>query len=326
MLLGEHAVLHGHYAMVCAINRRITVRLSPLTEKSVRITSALGEYDAPLDNLADHSSFRFVLQAIRQHFSQLPAGFELRIDSEFSADIGFGSSAAVTVATHAALMQWINGKAPAREELFAQCLETVHAVQGRGSGADLAASVFGGCVGFSLKTLSSQLKIKHEGTKNIKLSDLRVLSVAGVEKSGFEFQPLEVAVPLTAVYCGYKTPTPEVIGKVEQLRAADPEMYERIYSEIDASVGEAVSCLRKPDFPAFGKILNRNQQLMDEMGVNTPELQEIVSALQVDPNIYGAKISGSGLGDCAVGIGHADLLYLNYPVHHLEITPIGCEW
>jgi mevalonate kinase len=133
-------------------------------------------------------------------------------------------------------------------------------------------------------------------------------------------------VPLTAVYCGYKTPTAEVILKVEQLRTADPEKYDRIYTEIDASVGDAVSSLRKSDFPAFGKILNRNQQLMDELGVNTPELQEIVTALQMDHGIYGAKISGSGLGDCAVGIGHAELPDLDYPVYHLEITPKGCEY
>lgn len=290
MLLGEHAVLHGHRSMVCAINRRITVQLFPATGKSVHIVSALGEYDAPLNELVDHPSFRFVLQAIRQHLGRLPSGFELRIDSEFSADIGFGSSAAVTVATHAALMRWVNGEPPPREVLFSRSLETVHAVQGRGSGADLAASVFGGCVGYSTQP---------------------------------DFQPLDIAVPLTAVYCGYKTPTPEVIGKVEQLRATNPEKYVRLYSEINDGVDQAVCALQKLDFPALGTILNRNHQLMDQMGVNTPELQEIVSALQADPNIFGAKISGSGLGDCAVGIGCADLSGLDYPIYHLEITPVG---
>lgn len=293
MLLGEHAVLHGHRALVCAINRRITVRLSPSSDDLVGIGSDLGGYQAPLDNLVDHPSFRFVLQAIRQHLGQLPSGFELKIDSEFPPDIGFGSSAAVTVATHAALMRWIKNEAATNQELFSQSLETVHAVQGRGSGADLAASVFGGVVGY--------------GTAP-------------------EFQPLGISVPLTAVYCGYKTPTPEVILKVEQLRAENPEKYERIYSEIDSAVGEAVSCLRNHNVPAFGKILNRNHQLMDEMGVNTPELQEIVAALQADPEIFGAKISGSGMGDCAVGIGYADLKGLDYTVHHLEITPAGCEY
>jgi len=292
MLLGEHAVLHGKHALVCAINRRITIRLFPSMDNTVKIVSDLGNYQSPLDDLVDHPSFRFVLQAIRQHLGQLSAGFELRIDSEFPPDIGFASSAAVTVATHAALMRWSKNEAPINQELFFHSLETVQTVQGGGSGADLAASVFGGVVGY--------------GTAP-------------------EFQPVEISAPLTAVYCGYKTPTPEVILKVEQLRTENPEKYARIYSEIDTSVDVAVSSLRNQDFPAFGKILDRNQQLMDEMGVNTPELQEIVSALQGDPEIFGAKISGSGLGDCAVGIGHAELAQLDYPVYHLEITPVGCE-
>jgi mevalonate kinase len=292
MLLGEHAVLHGYHALVGAINQRITVQLFQTEDRTVEIASALGSYQSPLDELADHPSFKFVLQAIRQHLDVIPSGFKLEIESEFSADIGFGSSAAVTVATHAALIRWINGTPPESETLFVKALETVQAVQGRGSGADLAASVFGGAVGYSTAP---------------------------------DFQPVDIFVPLTAVYCGYKTPTPEVIKKVEQLRAASPEKYERIYSEIDKSVADAVSCLSDGDFATFGKILNRNQQLMDEMGVNTPELKKIVAALQNDPDVFGAKISGSGMGDCAVGIGAADLKDFCYPVYHLEITPYGYQ-
>ncbi|MDF7826802.1 hypothetical protein P4B35_22435 [Pontiellaceae bacterium B12227] len=292
MLLGEHAVLEGKHALVCAINRRITVELFQTLEPVVQIDSALGEYQAPLDDLVDHPSFRFVLQAIRQHKGAIPSGFRLRIESEFSADIGFGSSAAVTVATHAALLQWLNNAPPEPETVFNEALKTVHTVQGRGSGSDLAASVYGGIVGYTIEP---------------------------------EFQPLEVAVPLTAVYCGYKTPTPEVILRVEKLKATDPARYERIYDEMDAGAMRAVDALRNRDFPAFGKILNRNQELMEQMGVNTPELQEIVSALQAAPDVFGAKISGSGLGDCAVGVGYAELGELDYPVYHLEITPMGCQ-
>lgn len=302
MLLGEHAVLHGRRALVCAINRRITVRLFQCLEDSVEIVSSLGNYKSPLGELTDDPNFRFVLQAIRQHRETIPSGFKLEIDSEFSADIGFGSSAAVTVATHAALMQWIGGefqplanvsrvsRQRGHAKLFFQSLETVQAVQGRGSGADLAASVHGGVVAYTTEP---------------------------------SFQPLEVSLPLTAVYCGYKTPTVEVIQRVEKLRAADPDKYERIYAEMDESVHAAVSSLRENDLPIFGKILNCNQQLMDEMGVNTPELQDIVAALQNDPGIAGAKISGSGMGDCAVGIGDAQLPELDYPVYHLETTPTG---
>lgn len=306
MLLGEHAVLHGSRALVGAINRRIEVELfshdpadaerdshRQSLENLVIIHSNLGHYQAPLSELVDHPNFRFVLQAIKQHADAVPSGFELRITSEFSADIGFGSSAAVTVAVHAALMYWASGSEPEKEALFKQALKTVLAVQGRGSGSDLAASVYGGIVGYTTAP---------------------------------DFIPVEVSVPLTAVYCGYKTPTPDVILRVEQLKAADPQKYEQIYFDINASAEMAIALLVKHDFPGFGKILNRNQELMDEMGVNTPELQEIVEALQNSPDVFGAKISGSGMGDCAVGIGYADLNELKYPVYHLEITPAGCQY
>ncbi len=292
MLLGEHAVLHGHRALVGAINRRMTVRLAPMEGHALRIVSALGDYRTPLNALVDHPSFRFVLEAVRAHHDELPSGMALHIDSEFSSTIGFGSSAAVTVAVHAALLEWLLGEPPEPETVFAHSLETVRTVQGRGSGADVAASVFGGIVAYTTAP---------------------------------SFDPVPVALPLTAVYCGYKTPTPDVVMKVELARIADPAKFERIYAEIDRSTEAAIDCLRRRDLPGFGEVLNRNHGLMDAMGVNTPELEEIVGTLSADPEIFGAKISGSGLGDCAVGIGHAELQGLRYPVHHLEITPLGCN-
>lgn len=293
MLLGEHAVLHGSRALVCAINRRITVKLYPLGDGTLEIDSSLGTYKSPLVNLQDHPSFKFVIQAVTQHRELIPSGLKLRIESDFSAEIGFGSSAAVTVATHAALMTWVNKQSPDNEVLFAAALQTVHAVQqGRGSGSDLVASVFGGAVSY------------HTAP---------------------DFLPVPISVPITAVYCGYKTPTPEVIRLVEEKRAADPDKFARIYAEIDASIPAAIDALRKHDLPAFGNILNTNQQLMIEMGVNTPELQEITMRLQRDPDVFGAKISGSGLGDCAVGVGYCDLpADYKYPVYHLVITSAGC--
>jgi len=67
MLLGEHAVLHGRRALVCAIDQRITVQSFQCLEKVLRIDSELGQYEAPLDNLVDHPDFRFVLDVVKQY-------------------------------------------------------------------------------------------------------------------------------------------------------------------------------------------------------------------------------------------------------------------
>jgi mevalonate kinase len=292
MLLGEHAVLHGRRAMVCAIDRRITATLTPRADRQIQIESALGTYQSSLDELADHDDFRFVLDAIRSWSEFMVCGFDLQIDSEFSADIGFGSSAAVTVATHAVLMQ-LAGERFCKKSLFRKSLQTVHAVQGRGSGADLAAAVYGGVVAYRAEPL--------------------------------EITPIPVSYPLTASYCGYKRKTAEVIELLEEARALDDKDYfARIFDSMDQSVEEALPMLAEQDWAAFGHVLNMNQALMDALGLNTPELAEIVGALQCDSQIYGAKISGSGLGDCAIGWGAAQLdAAFAYPVYALNISPEG---
>ena len=55
------------------------------------------------------------------------------------------------------------------------------------------------------------------------------------------------------------------------------------------------------------RIMNKNQTYMRKMGVSTEKLDEIVKTLQQQPGILGAKISGSGLGDCVLGLGESDL-------------------
>jgi mevalonate kinase len=265
MLLGEHAVLHGRRALVCAIDRRITVSAFRTREESVKIFSDLGTYDAPLAALKDHPDFRFVLDAVRQY--PLKRGIELRIESEFSSDVGFGSSAAVTAAVHAVLMGTVND----RMELFKRSLETVRRVQGRGSGADVAASVFGGVMAYRAEPL--------------------------------EIHPIPETFPLTAVYSGSKMKTAEVITRVEMARALDPEKVEHIFDEMDRSVGEVMA-----SFPNLGKMLCKNQKLMEELGLCNAALGEIVNAFRRVK--IPAKISGSGLGDCAIGLGefpHAGL-------------------
>ena len=109
MLLGEHAVLHGQLALVCAVNRRIQVTLTPRKDRTIRISSALGRRSMTVDAIKPSKPLRFVMAALRRFAKTLPSGFDLRIDSDFSHQVGLGSSAAVTVATLAVLKQFAAG-------------------------------------------------------------------------------------------------------------------------------------------------------------------------------------------------------------------------
>jgi mevalonate kinase len=273
MLMGEHAVLHGFPCLVAAIDRRVRVSIIPRNDGLVTITSALGEYEGDRNDLPDHPSFRFVLGAMRHLPSSMPGGLDAAIHAEMPATIGFGTSAAVTAAMVGALHVASQGSlTPA--SILSDTRTVIQHVQGRGSGADAAASIYGGIVHY-------------------RMNDKNANIVTGVPH------------PITALYCGYKTPTPDVIAKVNAQWADRPEALTEIYTRMGILVEEGASALSSRHHSSWGKLLNDANGLMQELGVSTPELEECVKDLRNQPSITGAKISGSGLGDCAIGWGRA---------------------
>jgi mevalonate kinase len=293
MLMGEHAVLRGQPAIVCAISKRMKVELTPRDDRTVLLHSALGEHETTLDELGPNESFRFVLGAIRACREGLTQGFELDFRSEMSHQMGLGSSAAVTVATLAALAG-AQGRQPDPQCLLDNGVKIIRKAQGGvGSGADVAASTFGGCLRYFAE--------------------------------GRDVVALPAAPKLTVLYSGSKTPTPEVIAIVEENRKNQPE----VFDELDALVGDLVqrafAAVSSEDWETVGELMNINHGLMDAMGVNNATLSELVYDLREDPNILGSKISGSGLGDCVVGLGHSMRREWGVPSLAVRVEPVGAK-
>jgi mevalonate kinase len=292
MLLGEHAVLRGEKALVAAIDQRMSVELIPNRDSQIHIHSALGEYRGCLGAMGDHPKLRFVLAAIRAHEKRISTGFDLRISAPFSDQVGFGSSAAVSVAVHGVLLRWIEGTMPAQEQLFEQALATMRAVQGRGSGADIAASVYGGLVAYRMDAID---------------------------------EVFPIALPISALYCGYKCATPEVLARMEQAYAQDPMRLDALYKRMGHCAREGIEGLQAGDLQEMARAMEAQQICMVELGLNTPELDEIVEAMQDMNGLSGVKISGSGLGDCVVAFGQLpEPSFSPYKTYALMTSPEGC--
>ncbi len=272
MLLGEHAVLHGARALVAAANRRIRVTLSPRSDRRIRIVSPLGNADLDHGRIDVPPSLRFVAAALAQYSSRLQHGLELRIRSNVSHQVGLGSSAAVTVATLAVLRAHL-GLRRSRLDLLREARTIIRRVQGAGSGADAAASVYGGVVLYRAEPLS-------------------VRRVAA-------------SLPITLVFSGSKRPTAEVIRLVEARRRRSRARFDDLYAKIDDCSRRGASAAARGDHRALGELFNLHQDFMAAIGVSNACLEAIVQALRNSPGIHGAKISGSGLGDCVVGLGRA---------------------
>ena len=272
MLTGEHAVLHGSPAAACAVDKRIYLTLSPREDRKVNIESPLGNLETTLDNLPDQSKFSFIIEAIRQ--SGISIGVDIKTESEFSSTVGLGSSAATTVCICMALNTFM-GKIPTREELFRQCYNVVHGVQKTGSGCDLAASIYGGII--------------------------------AMESKDGQYTPHKLDCPslpeIDLYYCGYKMKTPEVIALVNQKAKKEPEKYEKLYQYMTQIAGSTITVLERGNFELAGNLFGKYQMLMEQLGVCDPTLKDFVTKLEEDSNVLGAKISGSGLGDCVLSLG-----------------------
>lgn len=284
ILTGEHAVLHGYPAIVCAIDQRIRVELIPREDNQIHIHSALGEYQTTITNLIPVAPFEFVLTAM-QNFS-ITQGFDLNIQSDFSHKTGLGSSAAVTVSTIAAMGMWLNLNLSA-DELYQRAYHTIKQVQKMGSGADVAAAVHGGIVLYQLEP--------------------------------FTCQSLGTTLPLYVIYSGNKVPTTKVIAKVNEFVQEQPATSLCLFHAIGACTEQAVKAIQKQDWQTLGKIFNQHQKLQASLGVSNAALELILETLHQQPGITGAKISGAGLGDCVIALGELPEHYFPHDEHQTKM-------
>lgn len=289
MMLGEYAVLYGKTALVTAVNKYITVNLTPRADSTINIHSALGTHKTHLSDLNILKPFEFVLAVLKHYQSQLQHGCDIYITSEFSEKVGLGSSAAVTVAMIAALNTWLGLKTSALD-LVKTGIDVVHSVQGMGSGADIAASVYGGMVAYQNAPLA-------------------------VEKFSLSY-------PLAIVYAGFKTPTVSVVKQVQDNFKLRPEVFEGLIQSIAQCAEQGITYVRTQDWMRVGAKMNEQQGIMESLGVSLPLLEAIVAALRKEPAIVGAKISGSGLGDCVIGLGEvSDTCFSQVDATGLTLIP-----
>jgi mevalonate kinase len=298
MLVGEHAVLWGSPCLVAAVDQRLTVVLEPRSDNQVVISSDYGTERMTLSDikLAPESVHRFVMATVCQYKDYLLSGFDLTITSCIPDRKGFGSSAAVIVATQEVLLNFVQLTLTIPEKVV-QGRTIVQKVQGYGSGADIAAALLGGVVFYQVDPLLVEPSL-----------------------------PDGDSIPLVAVYCGYKTPTADVIQKVEERRKQHPHLFRLLTEQASQLTKVARSALIDHDLDILGSVFEEYEMLMQIFGVEDIACHLALNYLRRQPNIKGAKISGSGLGDCVIGCGtlqeSAHRLSLALLNRKMEILPV----
>jgi phosphomevalonate kinase len=280
---GEYAVLHGAPAVVAAVARfaRARLRRGP--------TPVLSPF----------------LAALRERWPA-PAGTFVEVDSRDlegpdGNKLGLGASAAATVAA-AALVRAALGFDPSdpaeRSRILDVCIEAHRAAQdGRGSGADVAAAVYGGLVRFQLGGAG----------------EARVTTAA-----------LPPAHCLLFFRLGGPAVTPDLLEQVERLGARDRVRHGQLMEEI----GTHARRFGGDPIPSMRGQLRALALLGEAAGVAI--VPPACHALARTAEALGgaAKPSGAGGGDLAVALvpaARAAELLADSPLVPLPLvlTPVG---
>lgn len=278
MLFGEHAVIYNRPCLVTAVNQRMVVEMALKPDQEIEINAPdvkVINYHCQLNKLTKKTTIpkgvRFLETAVKNFFAsyRVKSGLKIKTKSEFSSEFGFGSSSAVTVAALKGLSVLFKLKL-SKKELFNLAYKTVLDVQGVGSGFDLAAAIWGGTVYFLT--------------------------------GGKKIIPLKLKrLPLIVGYTGIKADTPTLVHQVAQLYKSHRQLVNDIFNTMGLLTDEAKKSLIKADFKKTGELMNLNQGLLDTLGVNTPELANLIFAAR-EAGAYGAKLSGAGGGDCMIAL------------------------
>jgi len=281
MLLGEHAVVYDRPCLVTAVGQRLKVTIELLATSEFQLDAEdvqVVGYKKQMTEVGNGEipkGAKFVEIALKNFCEKHPkiTGVRVTTASEFSSLFGFGSSSASTVCVIRALSD-LTGMHLSREEIFDLSYKTILDIQGKGSGFDIAAAVYGGTLYF----------------------------VTG----GKVIEPLIIpSLPLMVGYSGVKADTVTLINEVKKKMDAEPKKVNRIYDAISELVEKAKTDMGKGDWETVGKWMNFDQEYLRDLGVSTEKLESMIAAAK-KAGAWGAKLSGAGGGDCMIALVRSD--------------------
>lgn len=267
MLFGEHAVLNGYPAIISPIkDKNITVSINPRNDQMFSINSENYGFLLVLDlEDVNDQKFTHVLEIIKFFKNLFPiSGLNIEIKSNFSSNLGIGSSAAITIALVTAMSDYIKSTINVDVDIFDSALKITRKIQGKASGADLACAIHNQTIYY----------IDGEVTK--------------IDIDQFLLPSL--------VYMGYKTPTKEVIDFVDN--SCDERIKDSIYSAIGRCVELILRSINKQDLESFAYLCKTHNHLQEALHVVDVNQKNVIQSFE-DLGCH-AKVSGAGLGDCVV--------------------------
>lgn len=345
-IAGEYAVLEANCpAILVAVNEFVRVSISDSVGTSGLIHSKQYSQDSihwirkgnkmVIDNR--DNPFEYILAAINftekycleQHVEM--SLYDLHVNSDLdSADgkkYGLGSSAAVTVATVKAILEYYGLKV-SNDLIFKLSAISHYSVQGNGSAGDIAASVYGGWLAY--QTFDKQW-LKNE------LAHHSLSYVLNEAWPGLRVQLLTPPDDMNLLIGWSQKPasTSQLVDKTNAKKKSIKHQYNEFLQDSRDCVLKMIEGFNKGDIQLIQEQIRCNRKLLKDfaqlnnIAIEIPRLTKLIDiAEQFDG---AAKTSGAGNGDCGIVIAdkHTDIsrlkdlwrengiLPLNFRVHSI---------
>jgi mevalonate kinase len=281
ILCGEHAVVYGRPAIALPLNGiRARASVTPCA-------AGIGvRFDAPdlgrrwLLAAAPGDPLSELTLATLQRLGVIETpDIQITITSDIPIASGMGSGAAIATAIVRALATAF-GRNLSADEVSALVYESEQRYHGTPSGIDNTVIAYEQAIWFQRRSEPPHL-----------------------------IEPLPIAAPFTLLIgdTGVRSATRLPVGEVRRRWQEDPARYEALFDLAADVVHQARRALMAGDVAALGPLLDRNQELLEQIGVSSPELERLIAAAR-RAGAAGAKLSGGGWGGVMIALVDAETL------------------
>lgn len=329
MVAGEFAVLEPHQKLVVmAVDRFVHTKISASEHNVVQLPN-MDLHHVEWEMIANRVEFShqdgrtsFVRAALEVTLTYLKEKnihvppFTLHVHSELDdptsgAKYGLGSSAAVVTSVVKAILTFGLESPPSDDVIFKLATVAHVRTQGNGSGADIAASTYGGVLeytSFQAEWLLNELE-QTEGIVSLIEKEWIYLSI---KQTAFP-SGVEVSVGWT----GKPASTKSLVNDILALRDATPEKYASFLQGSRVAVAKVVRGMEENDIAIFLAGISKNRRALASLGedANVPiETKRLAKLSDIAEQFGGAgKLSGAGGGDCGLAFVEEEV---NVPAMH----------
>ncbi len=309
ILFGEHFVVYGIQAILCAIDRRVYVTAEHTNDNKISIVSDVGnlcvsphtpisEIDYPLKPLyylADklmHDQDNNGYVNNNDNKNNINDGDDnnntngntnnntrdstsnnntgIRITVESEIPLGVGlGSSSACCVAGAAAISGLFKQA-SREEILHLAIQAERTIFENTSGADCTVCTYGGIITYD----------KEHGFASIS------------PKSTFN---------LVIANSNLQHSTESIVANVRQFKDSNPELFSRLCDDEAKLVHDVLQLLKTGnDISELGQQVRRNQEYLEMIGVSNDTLRDMVRVGQTTS--FGAKLTGAGGGGCVFAL------------------------